>query len=117
MKTLHELSVTSSMVELILTEIKKRDIKKVFKVNLLIGDLSCIEEDSVRYYFDLLSKDTPLEETELSIEYKKSSFRCLDCGSLYERCDFDFRCPYCGGSGRIKSANTFFYIESIEVEK
>lgn len=114
---MHELSVVSSMVDLLLEEIQKKKIKKVSTVYLLVGDMSGVKEDSIKYYFKLLGKNTPLENSRLSFKYKKSKFRCKRCNVLYEKQDFDMLCPHCNGNGEIREPCTFFYIESIEVEE
>jgi len=111
----HELSVTVGLLELVEDSIKGLN-KKVTKINIVIGDLSGIDCESVSFYFDIISKETPVYGARLKFREEKSEFRCKDCNKTYQRHDFSFRCPHCGGKGNIVKNCISIYIESIEVE-
>ncbi len=55
---MHEFAITQSMLELVLEQAKEAGTKKVEKINLIIGEMSGYVEESVRFYFDFLSKGT-----------------------------------------------------------
>ena len=58
---MHELSVTEGLIKIIVDEAEKRDIRKISRINLVIGDLASIVDDSVQFYYDILSKGTAAE--------------------------------------------------------
>jgi hydrogenase nickel incorporation protein HypA/HybF len=113
---LHELSVTKHILEIVLDELKATDYKEVKRIDIVIGDLSGLESESIEYYFKLLSEGTPVWGAILTFKHEKSKFRCNGCGKIYERCDFPMLCPHCKGRGAMIESSTSFYIESIEVE-
>jgi hydrogenase nickel incorporation protein HypA/HybF len=113
---LHELAVTENILDMVLREAKERNVERVVAVNLVIGELTGIEEECVRFYFDILSEDTPAEGAKIAIKYEKALFKCSGCGRIFERKSFAFKCPYCGNGGTIVQKGRGLYIESIEVE-
>ena len=113
---MHELSVTTHILEIVLNEMKTGDYKKVNRIDMVIGDLSGIERENVRYYFKLLSENTPASKAFLTFKSKKSKFRCNSCGNVYERCNFSILCPRCNGRGTMVESSISLYIDSIEVE-
>jgi len=59
---MHELAVTEDIIRIV-TEASKG--KKVKAIELVIGDLSSFLDESIQFYFDLLTKSTPLEGASL----------------------------------------------------
>jgi len=113
----HELSVTQGLVDMLIEEAEKRKVKKVTKVTVVIGELTGIESESVKFYFDILTENTVAEGAELNFKIIKAQFKCTECGNIFERSNFTFKCPVCGGQGVLMSKKgKEFYIESIEVE-
>lgn len=113
---MHELSITSEILDVVLSELATEDYNKVTRVDITIGDFSGIVSENVNYYFKLLSRDTPAAGAALTFKYKKSKFRCDSCGKIYERCDFSILCPVCKSRGTLVESCTSTYINSIEVE-
>jgi len=112
----HELSVTQSLVDMVLEEAQKREIKKVTKVTIVIGELTGLESESIQFYFGVLSENTVAEGAELVFKKIKAQFKCGQCGNIFERVNFTFNCPVCGSTGVLVDKGKEFYIESIEVE-
>ncbi|ADH61309.1 hydrogenase nickel insertion protein HypA [Thermoanaerobacter mathranii subsp. mathranii str. A3] len=113
---MHELSVTQSLVDMVLEEAQKREIKKVTKVTIVIGELTGLESESIQFYFGVLSENTVAEGAELVFKKIKAQFKCGQCGNIFERVNFTFNCPVCGSTGVLVDKGKEFYIESIEVE-
>jgi len=108
--------VTQSLVDMVLEEAEKREVKKVTKVTVVIGELTGLESESIKFYFDILSENTVAEGAELTFKIIKAQFKCRQCGTIFERSNFTFNCPVCGGVGVLVNKGKEFYIESIEVE-
>ncbi|ADL67712.1 hydrogenase nickel insertion protein HypA [Thermoanaerobacterium thermosaccharolyticum DSM 571] len=113
---MHELSITESIVNMVSDEVKKRNINKVTKINIVLGELTGFEEDSIKFYFDVLSEGTPLYGAILNFKRVKAEFKCRNCGMIYNRENFTFKCPYCGSSGVLIEKGKELYIDSIDVE-
>ncbi len=113
---MHELSVTQSMLELVLKQAEENNASKVEKINIVIGHMTGIVDECVKFYFDFLSKGTIAEGAELSVQTLPTQAECRDCGEKYEVGELDWSCPSCG-SLRIKMVSgKELYVESIEVE-
>jgi len=113
---MHELAVTQSMLELVLSEAEKAGAQRVDKINLVVGAMSGIVGDSVRFYFDFLSKDTIAQGADLSITSSPTQARCRRCEHLFQLEDFNWSCPACRNSHVEIVAGNELYVESIEAE-
>jgi hydrogenase nickel incorporation protein HypA/HybF len=112
---MHELAVTQSILDIALRH--AGESKRITRINLVIGDLSSFVGESVKFYWDMLSKDTIAEGADLHFRRIKTKFQCAECENKYKPSDSkDFICPECG-SERVKViTGKEFRIESIEVE-
>ncbi len=113
---MHELSITQSMLNLVLEEAEKAKANKVGKINLVIGGMTGVVGECVRFYFDLLSKGTPADGAALAIKAVSTQAKCRDCGKLFEVSEFDWTCPGCSGNNIEVVAGKELFVESIEVE-
>ncbi len=113
---MHELAITQSMFDLVLEEAGKAGAKKVEKINLVIGEMTGVTSDCVQFYFDFISQGTLAEGAALSFVMVPSKAQCQGCDKLFELKEFDWACPYCGGSSLQIVAGKELFVESIEVE-
>jgi hydrogenase nickel incorporation protein HypA/HybF len=112
----HELGVTQSILHIALHHAQEAGAVRVKEVNLVIGELSSIVDDSVQFYWEQLSHNTLAEGSQLHFRRIPTELLCLSCDRRYTPARDDFACPSCGGM-RIKVvAGEEFYLESIEVE-
>jgi hydrogenase nickel incorporation protein HypA/HybF len=87
-------------------------------VELVIGDLSSMVDDSVQFYFDLLGRDTLAAGAELRIRREHARAACGSCGASYEVAPpLVPVCEVCGALTLQVSGGRAFYIESIEVDE
>ena len=113
---MHELSVTESILEIVLRHADQANATRVTQIDLTIGGLSSIVDDSVQFYFDILSQDTMAEGAQLVFHRVPGELRCWDCQATFTLNGRDFTCPECG-SGRVQVVGgREFGVESIEVE-
>jgi hydrogenase nickel incorporation protein HypA/HybF len=80
---MHESSVTKQIVHTVLQEAEKQGAKRVLEVNLVIGKLSLLGIEQVRFVYEILVKGTIMEGSKLLIEERDVLVKCADCG--YER--------------------------------
>jgi hydrogenase nickel incorporation protein HypA/HybF len=102
----HEFSVTSQIVQNVLTEAEKRKAKKVTAVYLVIGKLTFLGLEQVRFAYEVLTKDTIMEGSKLVIEEQEGVVKCSHCGyeggfkyeddPLYHVPMPTLKCPQCG---------------------
>jgi hydrogenase nickel incorporation protein HypA/HybF len=113
---MHEYAVTQSIIRIVITEAGKAGVKKVSAINLVIGDLSTVIDDSVRLYFSMLAAGTPAEGAALNFRRIRAEFFCRHCGKSFVKPAHGFDCPICGNYGTITDVGKEFYVESIEVD-
>ena len=122
---MHEFSAASQMVDLVLAEAQRRGVKRVLEVRVVIGKLSFLNPEQVRFAYELLSEGTILEGSKLQIEEKEAQVKCLNCGfkgkiTAEDNPYYHFgipvlKCPRCGGEVEIVEGREFT-VKSIKVE-
>ena len=115
---MHELSVISNILDIILEYGEKNHASKISKVNLSIGELSDIVPRWAQLYFDLVSQDTIASKAELVVEKIPVRIRCTLCGTetQLEKKDFRFLCGECESEKVEILSGRELRISSIEIE-
>lgn len=113
---MHEISVITYLLETVEEQARQHKASRVLEVSLVIGERASILDDSLFFYFDMLTPGTLVEGARLTTRRIPSQFNCLSCGATYLAGN-DFRCPHCGGMGHLSPAGSEFYIDSIEIER
>jgi hydrogenase nickel incorporation protein HypA/HybF len=113
---MHELAVTESILEITLRHAEEAHARRVADIYLVIGQLSSIVDDSVQFYWDIISKDTIAEGATLHFKRVPVELLCLKCGNRYTPGEEDFACPACGSEQIRVVAGEEFYLDTIEVE-
>lgn len=89
---MHELGITRNIVAIVSEHAGDKLVKRVA---IDIGKLSAIMPDSIRFCFDVCSKDTQLEKAILEINEIPGLGRCEECGAEIELKQVFGRC-HCG---------------------
>jgi len=113
---MHELSITQSMFDLVLEQAQKADAKKVVNINLVIGEMTGVVGESVRFYLDFLCKGTVAEGALLNIRTVPTKAKCHRCNKTFELPEYEWTCPDCKEGGLEITGGTELFLESIEVE-
>jgi len=92
----HELSVTQRIVDSVLEEMDERGLERIGAVHLKLGRMTTFVPDCVKFYYEVLTADTPLAGSELVIEEINVTGRCNNCGAELEFDEPFFVCPECG---------------------
>lgn len=114
---MHELSITESLLATACEYAVKNQAKKVTSLNLIIGDLSGVVDDSVQFYWDMVSENTICEKSVLKFKKKKAVLRCLNCQSEFEMNGELLPCPTCSSMNLKVRSGSEFLLDSIEIEK
>lgn len=108
--------MTQSILDIVTRHAEQADAERVARINLVIGELSSIVDDSVQFYFDFLSRDTVSARAELAFRRVPVRIRCQACDREWHPESADWTCPECGQSQTRIVAGREFFVESIEVE-
>lgn len=92
---MHEISIVYDAIKIVEESSKLNNIRKVTKVFMKIGEFTCIEENSLKFAFEALKKDTLCEGAVLEIKKSKGKAKCNVCNEEFF-IDFTNRvCPKC----------------------
>ena len=89
---MHELSISRSVVEMCA---ERAMGARVLRVTLVVGRLSAVLPDSLRFCFDICAEGTPVEGARLDIIEVPGRAVCRDCGSDVALTHLGGRCT-CG---------------------
>ncbi len=111
---MHELAVTEGVLKVAVGAAGGR---RITAIDLVLGTLSPIVDDSVQFYFDALSHGTLAEGAVLRFRRVPATALCLDCGATAAVTPpLPEGCPSCGSSVLRVSGGSEFLVESIEVD-
>jgi len=112
----HELSITSYLVDAVASRARELGATRVLAINLVVGERSGIVDDSLRFYFEMLAPGTLVEGAELNVARTSLRFHCAACERDYQPSGLDFLCPGCGTVGEVVDDGSDLLIESLEIE-
>lgn len=110
---MHELAITSNLVQLVSDAAGSRRVRRV---TLEVGMLSGVMTEAIAFCFDVVAEGTPLEGATLDIRTIEGRARCLECGSefitptLYAPCE-------CGSLRFVRLQGEELNIKSMELEE
>jgi hydrogenase nickel incorporation protein HypA/HybF len=110
---MHELSVTQSVLDI---AVKNAGTRKIKQVNLVVGQFSSIVDDSVQFYWGMISQGTAAEGSLLHFERIPGEMTCQNCGYVFRPPDDTFDCPSCSSPFVKITKGEEFQVDSIDVE-
>ncbi len=90
---------------------------RVERINLTVGKLSAVVPESLRFCFQVASRDTAVAGAELHIEEIPVVARCKQCGHQWTIDTPVFRCPACDAAAIEVVSGRELDIRSIELEE
>jgi hydrogenase nickel incorporation protein HypA/HybF len=113
---MHELSIVESLLALALKNANKAKASKILKINVVVGELSGVVDESLSLYFNFLSKDTIAAQANLVFTHKPAQLRCRNCDTIFSPEKLDYHCPNCKEQNVEMVGGNELYLESLEVE-
>ena len=113
---MHELAITEEILRIAVEHAESAHARRVTDINIVIGGLSSVVDDSVQFYFDFSSPGTIAEGAQLHFRRVPARLRCRQCGQAFEPEGMDWSCPQCQSLGGDVIAGKEFFLDSIEVE-
>ena len=113
---MHELPVTQSLLKIALDHAEKANAKQITALNIVMGELSSMVDDSIQFYWEVIAKDTIAEKATLNFRRVPAELQCMTCFHTYHPTDKELICPQCKGVGAKIIAGEEFALESIDVE-
>lgn len=113
---MHEMAVTEGILQIVLDHARRAEAGRVSAINIRLGRLSSLVDDSIRFYWEMIAADTIAEKAELRFERTEARARCLECNEEFALPKHTFTCPACGSDRFRIVAGEEMSVESIEVE-
>jgi hydrogenase nickel incorporation protein HypA/HybF len=108
---MHELSIAQGIVDAVA---ERTGGAAVGNVHLVVGQLSGVVPDSLRFCFELVAAGTPLEAAVLQIDEPRGRARCGSCATEFAVPDLVLLCS-CGSSDVHLLAGDELLIRSVEL--
>ncbi len=112
---MHELTVTGNLLALSLEYAKAHNAERITDLHIVVGEMASIVDDSVQFYWDILSRGTMAAGARLHFRRLPARMTCRDCGSAFSPSE-SLPCPHCGSVHLQLTQGDEFYLESLEVE-
>ncbi len=124
---MHEVSVVTSLVDAVINELSKYNVTKVNCINVVIGDLTNLGEEQLKFAYEIVTRGTILEGSEMNIEHEGIELHCDSCdfdgpAKVISDPDFDthsipiLACPNCGGPVTVTSGQSCT-VKSMDIEE
>lgn len=113
---MHELAITQGILKVVLDTAQQAGAERVLAIHLVIGELSGFVDESVQFYFDHFSQDTPAAGAVLHFRREAAQATCHECGQQFAvRPPLLATCPACDSLALQVRGGQELSIESIEV--
>jgi hydrogenase nickel incorporation protein HypA/HybF len=113
---MHEMGIAMQIAEIAAASIPEElQHSRVERVNLKVGKLSAVVTDSLRFCFEVVTRETPLEGAELMVQEIPVTARCNDCGHEWTIEAPVFSCSRCNSGAVELLSGRELDIESIEI--
>ena len=116
LNAMHELPITESILKIANDHAAQSAATRVTDLYLVIGQLSSIVDDSIQFYWDIISKGSLCEGAILHFERIPAKLLCLDCNTTYMLQGELMACPHCQSIRVQVLAGEEFRLDSIEIE-
>jgi len=113
---MHELSITQNLLDIATRHAEKAGATRITDIHVVIGQLASVVDDSVQFYWDIISEGTLAAGASLHFERRPAQLRCRDCEHRYHPAQGELACPQCGSVQVEVLSGDEFYLESIEVD-
>ena len=113
---MHECALMSYLLESVETVAHEHGAERVLAVHVVMGERAGVD-DSLLFYFDLLTPGTIAEGAKLKVRRTRMRFACPECLREYSPSGADFACGTCGRVGQLVDAADDLYIENLEIER
>lgn len=113
---MHELAITEQILNLALHHAREANACQVTDLHLQLGALSTIVDDSVQFYWDIISKDSLCQGAMLHFQRIPARLHCSTCSQDYTLANELTVCPHCGGIQVQIISGQEFQLMAIDVE-
>lgn len=92
---MHELSLITSMIDMVRADATQKGIKKVKKVFIEVGEFSGALPHALEEAFSIAKDGTMLQDATLELRKIPAKARCKKCNNIYNPRESGWACPFC----------------------
>lgn len=95
---MHELGIAQGILDSAISAAEGADAVRINVVNVTIGELTEVMEDSLQFAWEAIRVETIAEDATLNVTMLTARTRCAVCGHEWEHGRYDgAQCPSCSG--------------------
>ncbi|EGO64047.1 hydrogenase maturation nickel metallochaperone HypA [Acetonema longum] len=113
---MHEMAIAQGVLDITLDNAAGHQAKKVTKINLLIGQMTGVEPEALRFCFSTVAQGTIAAEAELAITGVPLVAECQDCGRKFDVEGYRFLCSACGSAKVAVISGRELRVDYLEVD-
>ena len=112
---MHELSIVESVLAIVERQRAESGFERLIGITLRVGLLAAVDEEALRFAFEVLIEGGPHQGATLEVEKTLPSARC-SCGKSFEVDDPIYACPRCGAVQAKLTGGDELEVVRLEVE-
>jgi len=112
----HEMALAQGILATALDAASSNDAVKIGRIKLLVGEMTNVEPESLKFCFTALAAGTIAEGAELDISITPLVGRCSVCGSEFPVKGYYFICTQCQSSSVEIVSGRELRVDHLEVE-
>jgi len=114
---MHEISLCEALIDRVEEEVKRcGQTGRVVGVDVVVGRLSGVHADSLRFAFEVLVPGTFLEGARMNVIECKATCQCRGCGVRVEIDELPVECPQCRSADIQIEGGRDLVLQSIDIE-
>ena len=113
---MHEMSLCSAMVELLIKQAEQQSFNKVTAVWVDVGAFSCVEPEALSFCFSEAARGSLVENAQLHLNCPDGKAWCFDCEKDVVIAMLGEHCPECNSYQLKRAEDDNLRITEIEVE-
>ena len=113
---MHEMALCQSVLDIVLRHAQAEGARRIGRVGLELGALSCAEPEALHFCFDAVTRGSLAEGAVLDITVVPGRAWCWDCEVVISLIDRAAGCPACGGHRLRVEAGDEMRVKELEIE-
>jgi hydrogenase nickel incorporation protein HypA/HybF len=113
---MHEMSIAESVLQIIEDKARAEGCVKVKTVWLEIGQLAGVEKESLRFCFDVVTRDSVAQDARLEIIETAGQGWCMECACNVAVTARYEPCPSCGSFQIQVTGGEEMRVKELEIE-
>lgn len=116
---MHEVAMMQGAVTTVMEAMRRAGAKRVTRVALTLGASDHLTEAAARQYFELFTRETPIADAALEIDWLPATYQCFECLRRFTSLTpaEQVVCPDCGAVVLELAHTDVCFVRDIEVEE